>query len=106
MAETNKIRTKVHIQAAVNDGISFEDLRKAFEDACNRLEQAAKQIESMAGQLDQSTEHLEEKQEKIEQLEAENKRLREILAREVDDGRAAVDDIGIEAWIEQALKEP
>ena len=40
----------------------------------------------------------------IKQLEAENKKLREILAREVDDGRAEVDDIGIETWIEQALK--
>lgn len=39
------------------------------------------------------------------QLQAENKRLREILAREVDDGRAEVDDIGVEAWIDQALKQ-
>lgn len=39
-----------------------------------------------------------------EQLQAENKKLREILIREVDDGRAEVDDIGIEAWLEQALK--
>ena len=37
-------------------------------------------------------------------LEAENKRLRSILAREVDDGRPEVDDIGVDAWIEQALK--
>ena len=37
-------------------------------------------------------------------LQAENKKLREILTREVNDGRAEEDDIGIEAWIEQALK--
>lgn len=37
-------------------------------------------------------------------LQAENKKLREILVREVDDGRAEVDDIGIDAWLEQALK--
>lgn len=37
MAET--IKTKTHLQAAVNGGISFEDLKKAFEDACDRLEQ-------------------------------------------------------------------
>lgn len=42
---------------------------------------------------------------KVNRLQAENKRLREILTREIDDGRAAVDDIGIEAWIEQALKD-
>ena len=43
-------------------------------------------------------------EKRITELEAENKKLREILAREVDDGRAEVDDIGIETWIEQALK--
>lgn len=43
-------------------------------------------------------------EEQIKELEAENKKLREILRREIDDGRAEVDDIGVEAWIEQALK--
>jgi len=41
---------------------------------------------------------------RIADLQAENKRLREIIAREVDVGRADVDDIGIDAWIEAALK--
>ncbi len=40
----------------------------------------------------------------LSELQAENKQLRKIIVREVDDGRAAVDDIGIDAWIEQALK--
>lgn len=40
-----------------------------------------------------------------ESPQAENERLREILAREIDDGRADVDDIGVEVWIEQALKD-
>jgi len=35
----------------------------------------------------------------------ENRKLRELLITELDVGRADVDDIGVEAWIEQALKE-
>ncbi len=38
-------------------------------------------------------------------LQAENEKLRKIIVREVDVGSAEVDDIGIDAWIEQALKE-
>ena len=50
--ETNKeIRTKVHIQAAINSGISFEDLRKAFEDACECLEQAEKDLNDIRLEL-------------------------------------------------------
>lgn len=45
----------------------------------------------------------EKVKEHQEQLEAENKGLRAILKREIDDGRAEVDDIGADAWIEQAL---
>jgi hypothetical protein len=41
---------------------------------------------------------------KYAELEAENAKLRKILAAEINDGRAEVDDIGVEAWIEQALK--
>lgn len=40
MAEPNaEIRIRVHIQAVVNGGINFADLRKAFEDACDCIEQ-------------------------------------------------------------------
>lgn len=49
-------------------------------------------------------EYARQRLDKLQEIEAENKQLREILTREVDDGRAEVDDIGIEAWIEQALK--
>jgi hypothetical protein len=38
-------------------------------------------------------------------LETENKKLRAILAEEIDVGRADVHEIGVEKWIEQALKE-
>lgn len=38
-----------------------------------------------------------------EAVQAENTRLRELLIAEIDDGRAEVDDIGPQAWIEAAL---
>lgn len=40
---------------------------------------------------------VDELEDRIKELKAENKKLREILTREIDDGRAEVDDIGAEA---------
>ena len=40
----------------------------------------------------------------IKKIETENKRLHSLLRKEVDDGRAEVDDIGYEVWLKQALK--
>lgn len=42
-------------------------------------------------------------QGELDIVEAENTRLRELLIAEIDDGRAEVDDIGPQAWIEAAL---
>lgn len=42
--------------------------------------------------------------EQIEALETENKRLHILLRKEVDDGRAEVDDMGYDAWLEKNLK--
>jgi len=41
---------------------------------------------------------------RIKKLEAENKRLHSLLKEEVDDGRAEVDDMGYDAWLEQHMK--
>lgn len=42
--------------------------------------------------------------ERIDKLEAENEKLKRILQSEVDVGDALIDDIGFDAWLEQALK--
>jgi len=42
--------------------------------------------------------------ERIKELEGVNKKLKDLLKEEVDDGRAMIDDMGFDAWLEQALK--
>ena len=42
--------------------------------------------------------------ERIKELEGVNKKLKDLLKEEVDDGRAIIDDMGFDAWLEQALK--
>ena len=47
---------------------------------------------------------IEQQAERIKELEGVNKKLKDLLKEEVDDGRAMIDDMGFDAWLEQALK--
>lgn len=80
------------------------ELQKERADYIAENKQQADLLSLAKEQMDALQAKNERLTERVDELVGLNKRLREILTREVDDGRAEVDDIGIEAWIEKALQ--
>lgn len=77
------------------------------EDCDTQLNEAEEQILKLKAELKKKDDLLfayESVKALVNPLLAENKRLRALLEEEVDDGRAIVDDMGFDAWLEQKLK--